>query len=1085
MSKKWVLAMPSMDLLIYSLTRVEEIIAKLQHQYNAFDENEANARYTLLYVNASIWFYKLNPHLIPESEFDQLIESIEQLPHDHTLLNEMLSSLIFIHDLLNERQPDKERQQKIDKALQNISTDVFKEIHASSSSFTANYIYSNLAKPIQLIDSSLLHKENIMEVFTKAVEEKKRYKDDKLGDQLVDALTKLLELNNKISSEQQIELLEKWIVGYGLKQFTEKELSRILHALLNHSEDKESFVKDFLTAYLKSYDGFPRKSEGKNILLEGISLIFPLLDNSLPPKRFLQLLSEVGFDLKDPRASENDDAFGEYMFFMSFYKDSTEIEADSSYDNVTLRFVFKNKKLYYLFQLLGRNAVPDIQLFESKILRQLPIFTQSDLFSQYKHLENELVKFISLFIKVNENAPTHQQRNILLYFTKYHNTIKQIIKIMGAEGIRYMQNHLAGTVIHLERTLESMPILPNDLQQFLAIYFQQSHLSIKEHPEEIRAFITCITAIAALITVAKDPFYYEDESQYDKPQFYLDKSKEKTPKEFLFLLAEILLKEILNEKGADLNQEDITCIFKRIEPARFAQLAAASQRMANDEYRDVYLSLLRLDLTEGNVDNFLHNTEQEDPLGSSLARHNQKIRKKLEKKGISPKTALHYDKTYDFIILPGGNANLSQGNALVVLWTYLNQLKEEAQNDLASKKISNNKNRERLQAIIKYIEQLQKLILAESSSSTKVIAEGMAKPNAKALVKKIITNIHALAQHSAENSTSFHEFAQHTVDQTVLIDNLEQKKSTGSINKLNLHHFSVEQWPKEKLMTFFLGDEVGCCLATTNSQFQAMVQRRMDDALLFHVAVDKTTNRPAALIWLYLAETEDGKIVLVANFFEVNTKYAVNDMVRRGLLNGLLQFTQQYLQENPGIEAFYMNKLSYGWNIRDLDRYPVVDVNLVDKLGGPYIPGFEGEELGIDKNERLTLTDQKYYLVSLKQSQFHQLDLQVLAEDSESTLIEKNRILQKAILALSEKEMDLDKLKEAISTQYSLELAPFYHYPIVKDPRFAKDVDIALQSVSEKAESKEKVAIPAPMFFSQPPEKKKENSSEYNHKKVL
>ena len=143
---------------------------------------------------------------------------------------------------------------------------------------------------------------------------------------------------------------------------------------------------------------------------------------------------------------------------------------------------------------------------------------------------------------------------------------------------------------------------------------------------------------------------------------------------------------------------------------------------------------------------------------------------------------------------------------------------------------------------------------------------------------------------------------------------------------------------KDHPATFSLGDAVGCCLASGAAQFPAMVQRRLDDAMLFHVAIDQATKKPAALIWLYLAETEDGEIVLVANFFEVNTKYALDPNLRVSILQGMLAFTSEYLNANPNISGFYMNPLSYGYNISDLHDYPTESIEIVDKIGGPFIP---------------------------------------------------------------------------------------------------------------------------------------------------
>ena len=87
-----------------------------------------------------------------------------------------------------------------------------------------------------------------------------------------------------------------------------------------------------------------------------------------------------------------------------------------------------------------------------------------------------------------------------------------------------------------------------------------------------------------------------------------------------------------------------------------------------------------------------------------------------------------------------------------------------------------------------------------------------------------------------------------------------------------------------------MGNEVSCCLGLGSPQFQAMVQRILDDAMLFHVAINEKTEKAAALIWLYFAECDDGSIALVANFFEIKKSYACNPAVKEGLLKGLLEF---------------------------------------------------------------------------------------------------------------------------------------------------------------------------------------------------
>lgn len=1058
--------MSPINLLINALSNTANVITKLQHQFNTIDENEANARHALLYINASMAFYKLNIAAIPEGEFALLVEMIEKLPSDNSLLSELVLHLITINDLLNERAPNEARFRLLDKVLSKLPNSVFEQLSGLKTSASANYIHTNLAKPIKLVAHRVIEKDEIINAFKAAIKTTRIYNDDKEGDAIVTSLEILVATEESpIPPEQQIALTQILINGYSSKRFSEKELSLVIRRLYAQSTEKEAFIKNFLLVYQHSYDSFYRKSERKNVLLRGVATIFPILDEQLPPNQFQQLCSEINFELKDPKASENDDAYYYFKGILSLY--SGNKIGDSFVDErAFMTLVYQQENLHPILQALGKNAATDIQLSGSKTLVQLPLLMQTTLLKQHQSLQQEFEKFISLFIQVNQHAPQHQQRNLTLFFSKHHEVIMQMIKLMGIEGIRYMRSHLAGTVLNLERMLESMVILPEDLQQPLAEYFEQNHLSFKQHPEQIHAFKTCLIALGTLINLSPDEEGYEwdekdekDEDSLSASEFYLKIAKDKSPQEFLIVLAEILLRRIMQERGVQLSEPEIIKMLERMEPTRFAQLAAASQRMAADEYRDVYLNLLQLDLTGGDIEDFLHNPEQENETGQNLARHNQAIRTKLKTNGISPKTALGYDRIFEFIVLPDNGVNVSQGNLQIVLWTYLNRLKEEAEAALTNPLITNSKNKDRIIAILNCMSELQKTANGiESANSAMVIANVLIKPNAKALVTKIIRNIDALIANKAETSTIFNEFAQHTKDQVDLIEKAAQHKEEGrSPTKISMHYFSVEQWSKEKAMTFFLGDEVGCCLATTNSQFPAMVQRRMDDALLFHVAIDKITGRPAALIWLYLAETQEGKIALVANFFEVNAKYAVNDNLRRALLNGLLKFTQQYCEDNPGIDAFYMNQLSYGWNIRDLDSYPVVDIAIADKLGGPYIPGVTSDQIDMENDEILqqiqSLTRQKYYLVSLDQSRFHKFEPMILARNNKSNAIEKNTIIQKAVVAISEKETSIDKVMKAVIAKHSLELEPFYNTPIEQDSRFIKDVSAALQKAISDRQS--------------------------------
>ncbi|MDI9818072.1 MULTISPECIES: hypothetical protein [unclassified Legionella] len=860
--------------------------------------------------------------------------------------------------------------------------------------------------------------------------------------QLLETFEELLHSGNTSSERNQIELIKKLIDSYGQQLFYKKGLTLLLQGICTSDTKKtEEAIKNFLMAYKASYENFPRTSTGKNILLLGVRIILPFMAKQLSASKLNQLLEDSNFHLEDPDAEEHHEPHRYYELVMSFYG-SKQIQIDSWVYNAVLRKLISNRAyLHQVFEILGSTTILPETLLNTD--SQLPLsvqLIQGAIFEQDVAVHKEFEQLIAIFLRVNQSAPRYQQRNISLFFFKYHAVIIQLIKIMGADGIRYMRNHLAGSVLNLERMLDCLPILPDELQQFLTDYYKQSGISLKQNPKQVEEFKNCLVAFSALLSYQspKEILYREDGN------FRL--AKEMPVDLLLLTLVESLFRSVIPGRSRQLSEQEIGRLFERIEPIRFVQLAAASKRMSDDKYQQVYLELLTLDLLGGSVDDFLHDIGQENKLGRSLATHNQSIRKKLTKQGISPETALSYKKTFDFCVLPDDKANLNQGNLLIILWSYLTSLKKEI---ISSSKPNTEKNQNRITAIKTLLNELENIVKkTQAPDEGMQIANALSGGNSRVLVQKIIRNIDALEQSNADTSAGFKEFAQHVKEQNKLITNNQGKNS--AVNKVTLFHFSIVQWPKEKPSTFFLGDEVGCCLATTNNQFPAMVQRRMDDALLFHVAIDKITGQPAALIWLFLVETGDEKNVLIANFFEVNAKYATNDTLRLALLNGLLKFTWQYCQDNPGISAFYMNQLRYGWNLNDLQSYPLCDLDIVDKLGGPFIPGSQiadtdREDEPLCKKE---LTRQKYYLASLSQSQFHQFDPKILVGNSIPAMIEKDSILKEAVK--SAPNIEIDQLTQTIAAKHALELKPFYKSPMETDPCFRQDIVNALKDIADE-----------------------------------
>jgi len=428
-------------------------------------------------------------------------------------------------------------------------------------------------------------------------------------------------------------------------------------------------------------------------------------------------------------------------------------------------------------------------------------------------------------------------------------------------------------------------------------------------------------------------------------------------------LASALYKRIIGE-CSDKADEFIAGIFDRMSVERITQLFVASSNMQDNEYREVYHGFIKRDLFGGDINVFLHNMEQNDQVGKAITHHNKKIHHALLSLMIDPDFALRYPKKLSLSIHVESNdieVN-SQLSFFNTIWADLLALDEIIKKENLSSLHVNL--REALKPACKQFERIRKRIETSGEPSSTVLEKKVPELHA---IRDSLVKLIAIMNESFLRNASLYEYAMH------YIEHFKAYVPVRKHTKQNTLNFSVRQWNKESPDTFFLGNEVGCCLATDGGQFQAMVQRRLDDAMLFHVAIDESSNRPAALAWLFLAETMDGQLALVANFFEVHTRYGKIPQVRKELLNGLIAFTKQYCEDN-GIEIFLMNPLTYGWNTGDLDNIPVKEIAIKDKLGGAFVPDDEYE---YDTDDAALLTKELYYIASLQKEDqnFHILHI--------------------------------------------------------------------------------------------------------------
>lgn len=798
----------------------------------------------------------------------------------------------------------------------------------------------------------------------------------------------------------------KKLIKLCLKKNVEPHLfDFITQYLLQCSDNKNLFMTQFLRDFQSIYNSAETTAE-LDRMLERLPALFVAFDSYLQPDETLgQLLQSTSFNLEN-----KSEGYKKYAKVLNLIQGLPIENYSESLKELSFSIQLG------LVSILGKNTLQDLKNFPPEI-HHFPPLLAIKFMEWNKQTQADFLNFLEKYEQIDKSADSFQQRPIAGFLAQNEEKIIQLIDIMGRKGITFMRKQFATTTLTLERKLDGIIQIDRFWIEKLGEFYNTIEGSDKSSDE---TFYNCLILAGILSDNHLQQLKPLEEKVEAKPNTILEASQlilpaNKNLDTLLIQLASQVLKKLIPEMTLELTQEQIKEMFSRISPEKFTNLAKASHSMANNDYKQVFMQLLKLDLLGGDVYQFLHASNQENLLGKDISEHNASIHSQLVSQGIEPSTALRYPKTSDFVISASKeskrNENKINEDALVVLWDYLSQFQVQTQLALQSK--STESFNKQLQAISSGFETIKRSVDITKPAS---VVKALSKEINQNLIKKMLRGAEALKSNQAPLEDSFFEYANHVKDQL----NSLSVNTKGSAE--DTYYVKVEQWPKERVGTFFLGDDVGCCLASDGAQFSAMVQRRLDDALLFHVAVDQVSKKPIALIWLFLAKNEKDEVVLMANFFEVNAKYGNNPEIRKAVLNSLLKFTELYLKDNPNIKGFYMNHLTYGWNKPDLDNYPRTDLIITDKVGGAYIPESKEEKSELP-------TQDVYYLKSLDEASFHQFSSSILASESTANCVPLKDLIQKSILVLGGNKTDLKKLIPEIYKKHRIAIDAFYNSP--------------------------------------------------------
>lgn len=880
-------------------------------------------------------------------------------------------------------------------------------------------------------------------------------------------------------THESIEKLAKGFIGY----FRARIIKGFhgLSIVMKHVHDKKAVALALLKDFQDSYHLSLRYRDVKHChqLLKGFVLLREWLDRHFLRAELIELFQEAGFSLKDPCDGALEDLYRLYVLEQSALLGEYTLEKPQDRDYLTTADSLPDitSSAYRTFMSsLSPKQKQALLDFDYPQLISAALLDKPDYVSAFD-------RFFKTCVKVNKKASEHQRRDVELFFIQHQAAIAQHILLFGLDGIKTLESQLASTMLSLERYCENMFMLDaffiEPLQQYLIKY----PLDVKTGYQDSKELDTLIRTMATLI----ETYHLVCRKGLDIQEFMqsmLSDIAKNEPAELLQCWHKKLVTTFINSIGVNGETIDIEMILKRMPPERFSKLAAARLRMNDSIYKEVFAHLLYLDLVGGDIDAYLHDIEQEDRLGQSLAEHNQRVQHMLMQKNINPNVALNYSKVKELVIYPLEKDTLDIDNALLVLWSYCESFKpllvdKIVEFESIKSHLGEDKKRtfNQLKAILRQFEDIDKRITSETHPNPKLVV--LKKSVTQQQLAKVDKNLKALkytyetqvdkASGGRLFTATFMEFLQHTHDQFALVSQFEREKRI--VKAKEPLKIRIKQWKKTDPMTSFLGDEVGCCLGSGSGQFPALVQRRMDDAMLFHVAVDLKTNKPVALIWLYLAVRDNGRVVLVANFFEVNAKYGLNKTTRVQLLNALLAFTSDYCDDNPGIDGFYMNELNYGWNMHDLGAYPIVELNLVDKVGGAFIPFLQDEyREDMTALELKQKTIRYYYLASLSKSntRFHHFRPSILFDNVDEHVVSLQSTIDDIVSELFKQRDDIQTpkdIKAAVIAKKGSVLQSFFDEPLDNDLRFTRMISSALVTCRREREIHSNKTIEAAVIY--------------------
>ena len=436
--------------------------------------------------------------------------------------------------------------------------------------------------------------------------------------------------------------------------------------------DKVGAVRDFFTQLRGLYQSNPQKQ--REIICSNI-MVFPSFPLAfVPPKLLSQGLCEIAFNLEPttPLGDEEGDWYYSQFQLNLAYRKYGDMRGFLNESFVTKK---NGRNLHSMIDNISDICAGEMHSIgpmevDRAVNTHLPLFLTLRFATMPPQMQAVFKKCIAVWDELNQKQSEGQRLSFVVFLFEHQFALLELINLMGEQGILYLQKQAANTLLPVERTLRLMevgkPLSPR-LFQALQIAFTQQTAGQKKPNEVAEGFFNCLIILKLLTNVdckAEEIFLQQLTIAPDIP-----------PNTLFVVLATQLVQSLMAEEGAAPNEQEVLTVMARFSAKELMQLFSATKKMSDDDYQAVYLQLLKYDCygSEAEVEQFLHDTGQDNVLGAAIARHNEGIRSQLAAHHVDAAMALSYPRTCDLLVDKTGAVieQLKHNSPRLTLWSYL------------------------------------------------------------------------------------------------------------------------------------------------------------------------------------------------------------------------------------------------------------------------------------------------------------------------------------------------------------------------------------------------------------------------------